>query len=279
LALAAGAWIAIDYERPQFLPADTSRFADSFPPPPADESEQTRRELEELLSMQRSRDAADVAAARADRRKDVDRFYGALGFDQGNPPHLPALRSLMEAVEDDVSRYVRAPKLEFARARPYVIDPSIEPCIGDVAGDRSYPSGHATYGYVVAYLLADMAPGRRAALLARADEFARSRALCGVHYPSDLEAGRAGARWLADHLLASPEYRAAAARAGAELRTALAKTQGSGHSSAKRAPPRLALVPTDTRPLCRAAMRATMASPRPKPPVSRLRLVSSRVNA
>ena len=52
-----------------------------------------------------------------------------------------------------------------------------------------------------------------------------------------------------------------------------------GHSSASRAPPRLALESAIARPPCRAAIRATMASPRPNPPVSRLRLVSSRVKA
>jgi acid phosphatase (class A) len=279
LAVVAGTWVAIDYRPPRFLAADTSEFVAIFPPPPAAGSAQERRELDELLQLQRTRGAADVEAARDDRRKDVDRFYEALGLDQRQPPPLRKLRSLMNDVEDDVSRYVRAPKKKFARHRPYVVEPAIQPCIGDVAGDRSYPSGHAAYGYVVAYLLADMALERRDALLARADEFARSRALCGVHFPSDLEAGRTGARWIVDRLLASPDYRAAAGEAAAELRTALGNTQPAGHSSANRAPPRLALPLTDTRPRCRAAILATIASPRPNPPVSRLRLVSSRVKA
>jgi acid phosphatase (class A) len=279
LALVAGAWVAIDYEPPRFLPADTGEFVAIFPPPPATGSAQERRELDELLALQRTRGATDVQAARDDRRKDVDRFYAALGLDPRQPPPLQKLRALMNDVEDDVSRYVRAPKRQFARNRPYVVEPAIQPCIGDVAGDRSYPSGHAAYGYVVAYLLADMAPERRDALVARADEFARARALCGVHFPSDLEAGRIGARWIADRLLASPDYRAAASAAAAELRAALANAQPAGHSSANRAPPSPVLLLTDTRPRCSAAILATIASPSPNPPVSRLRLVSSRVNA
>ncbi len=279
LALAAGAWVAIEHEPPRFLPADADKFVAIFPPPPARGSREERRELDELLALQRARTAADVEASRDDRRKDVDRFYAALGLDPRNPPRLPKLRSLMEDVEDDVSRYVRAPKKKFARNRPYVVEPAIQPCIGDVAGDRSYPSGHATYGYAVAYLLAEMVPERHAALIERADAFARARMVCGVHFFSDLEAGRLGASWLVAHLLDSPEYQAAAAGARAELREALGNVQPAGHSSANRAPPRLALAPTVTRPRCKDAILATIASPRPKPPVSRLRLVSSRVNA
>lgn len=280
LAIAAGTWVAIEYEPPRFLAADTSEFVAIFPPPPARGSPEERRELDELLALQRSRTPADVEASRDDRRTDVDRFYEALGVDSRTPPALPKLHSLMEDVEDDVNRYVRAPKKNFARSRPYVVEPAIQPCIGDVAGDRSYPSGHATYGYVVAYLLAEMVPERHAALIKRADAFARARMVCGVHFFSDLEAGRLGASWLVAHLLVSPGYQVAAAEARAELRSALGLSQVPvGHSSANLAPPRLALAPTVTRPRCKEAIRATIASPSPKPPVSRLRLVSSRVNA
>ncbi|HEU4781241.1 MAG TPA: phosphatase PAP2 family protein, partial [Steroidobacteraceae bacterium] len=85
----------------------------------------------------------------------------------------------------------------------------------------SYPSGHATYGYVMAYLLADMVPERRQALITRAQEFARQRMVCGVHFPSDLEAGHQGASWLVQRFLASDAYRAAAKPAREELRAAL----------------------------------------------------------
>jgi acid phosphatase (class A) len=90
-----------------------------------------------------------------------------------------------------------------------------------VAGDLSYPSGHATYGYLMAYLLADMVPERRDQLIARAGVFASQRAVCGVHFPSDLEAGRKGAEWLAEQFRGSSDYRNAAAIAASDLRLAL----------------------------------------------------------
>jgi acid phosphatase (class A) len=124
-------------------------------------------------------------------------------------------------VESDVRAYVRAPKERFRRRRPYEIESRLDPCIGDVQGDLSYPSGHATYGYVMAYLLSELVPERREALSKRADEFARQRMVCGVHFRSDLEAGRAGARALIGMLHESAEFRRDAVEAAEELRAAL----------------------------------------------------------
>ncbi len=213
-------------ERPSYLTGVTEDFAALFTAPPAPGSAATRAELEELLELQRTRSAADVEAARADRKKDVSRFFGALGFDARDAPALPALTALMDQVERDMGPYVRAAKQRFLRLRPYEIEPRIETCIGDVRDDQSYPSGHATYGYVMAYLLRDMVPEREAQLLARADQFARQRMVCGVHFRSDLEAGRAGARWLAAAIGADPGYRQDANVAMAELRAALGLPRG-----------------------------------------------------
>jgi acid phosphatase (class A) len=204
-----------------YLTRVTADFVAIFEEPPARDSAATRGELERLLELQSTRTEAEVAAARADRKTDVRRFYRALGFADGANPDLPLLRELMTRVENDIRPYVRAAKDRFRRLRPYEIDSRIEPCIDHVRGDLSYPSGHATYGYVMAYLLSEMVPQRRAQLLARGEEFARQRMVCGVHFGSDIEAGRAGAHWLAFALEGDPGYRQDANAATAELRAAL----------------------------------------------------------
>jgi acid phosphatase (class A) len=206
---------------PRFLTATAAEFVELFPPPPAANSVQTRSELDVLLAMQARRTPAAVEAARADRKTEISRFASALTIDPRRLRALPALDALADQVEDDERRYVRAAKNHFVRLRPYEVDARIEPCITDVRGDLSYPSGHATYGFLVAYLLSDMVPERRAALMARAQEFARQRMLCGVHFPSDIAAGQKAAEWLAQRFLASATYRAAAAPAARELRAAI----------------------------------------------------------
>jgi len=233
---------------PNYLDGDTAPFVASFDPPPRPGSPDTRSELDTLLELQRMRSEAQVAAARADRKTEVSRFYPALGLDADSPPALPRVNRLAERVEDDVRLYVRAAKRHFRRLRPAEIEPRITPCIGGVKEDLSYPSGHASFGYAMAYMLADLVPEWRTPLESRADEFALQRMVCGVHFRSDIEAGKRGAHWLIGRMRESPSYRADAQDAAEELRAALRSAQGAGHSSASRAPPSDALAPADARP-------------------------------
>jgi acid phosphatase (class A) len=205
----------------RYLSGETEEFVERFGPPPAAGSAETRRELDELLELQRRRTPAQVAAAQADRKKDVSRFLAALGLDPAQGPPLPALHRFTDTAEADIRPYVRAVKDKFRRLRPYEIEPKLEPCIGDVAGDLSYPSGHATYAFVVGALLSELVPERRAALTLRAEEFARQRLVCGVHFPSDLEAGRRGAEFFVGKMHESAAFERDEDAARTELRAAL----------------------------------------------------------
>ncbi len=211
----------LQHDRHTYLSGVTTNFVAIFTPPPARDSPATRVELDELLELQKTRTEAEVAAARADRKTEIERFYGALGFPEGANPDLPLLGTLVEDVEDETRLYVRAAKEKFRRLRPYEIEPRLKPCIDNVRGDLSYPSGHANYGYVMAYLLREMVPEREEQLIARADEFARQRMVCGVHFNSDIEAGRKGALWLIAAFNGDPTYRQDWNKAMAELRAAL----------------------------------------------------------
>jgi acid phosphatase (class A) len=221
LAIAGAVHWWLQHDRHTYLTGVTTDFVALFAAPPAPDSPATRQELDELLELQRTRTPAEVAAARADRKTEIQRFYVALGFPVDANPDLPLLRALAERVEDDTRPYVRAAKDKFRRLRPYEIEPRMEPCIAHVRGDLSYPSGHANYGYVMVDLLREMVPERDRQLIARADEFARQRMVCGVHFASDIAAGREGASWLVTMLNDSAEYRKDATAAMAELRAAL----------------------------------------------------------
>jgi acid phosphatase (class A) len=219
-ALAVAALIGWFQQRDalHYLAPPDATFITQFPPPSTPESAATR---DELLAMQATRTAAQVEAARADRKTRIERFYGALGLAETAPPDLPRLQRLAKRVEEDVRFQVRVVKDHYRRLRPYEIEPRLEPCIDNVQGDLSYPSGHAAYAWSMAYLLAEMVPERRAALEARAAEFARQRMMCGVHFRSDLEAGRHAARLLLSAMDTDTEFRAERAAATAELRAAL----------------------------------------------------------
>jgi acid phosphatase (class A) len=220
VATAGGvAWLGQD--TPAYLDGRTDEFVALFPAPPAPDSPLSRNELDLLLQLQRTRTAAEVAAAQADRKTTLLRFAGALGTDEQSMKSLRRLNRLAQAVEDAARPYVRAAKHHFRRLRPGEIEPLIKPCIGDVQGDLSYPSGHANYAFLMGHLLSELVPERRAALESRATEFARQRLVCGVHFPSDIEAGRMSATWLWEAMRRNPRFAGDAADAARELRAAL----------------------------------------------------------
>jgi acid phosphatase (class A) len=216
---ALSAWFQRDVAH--YLLDDPAPFAQRFSAPPPSDPASNRHELAQLLELQASRTAEHVALARADRKTRIQRFYPALGFDADAPPDLPELERLAENVEDDVRIHVRAAKERFRRLRPYEIEPRLEPCIQDVKGDLSYPSGHAAFAHSMALLLVRMVPERRRQVEERAREFANQRMVCGVHFRSDLLAGQQAAEWLLDDMAKVPAFRDDVRAATRELRAAL----------------------------------------------------------
>ena len=71
----------------------------------------------------------------------------------------------------------------------------------------SFPSGHTTYGYMGALVLAEMVPERFQQMMARAAEYGDDRIIMGAHYAMDVLAGRTLATYDLAHLLANdPVY-------------------------------------------------------------------------
>ncbi|WP_407530387.1 phosphatase PAP2 family protein [Methylobacterium oryzisoli] len=71
----------------------------------------------------------------------------------------------------------------------------------------SYPSGHTTYGYTEAVVLAILVPERYQQMIARAAEYGNNRIVVGAHYAMDVLGGRAVALHAVAHLLANdPAY-------------------------------------------------------------------------
>lgn len=81
----------------------------------------------------------------------------------------------------------------YMRTRPFVVfnhhtcQPADEPALRK---NGSYPSGHTTYGTLLALVLSQAKPERAKELAERAWEFGQSRVICGAHWQSDVNAGR-----------------------------------------------------------------------------------------
>jgi acid phosphatase (class A) len=84
----------------------------------------------------------------------------------------------------------KMPSVRPAASSPLPPDSPCTPSTGENAYSYSYPSGHATVGTMMAILLAEIVPERRTALFAAGWEYGEARVISGVHFPSDVEAGR-----------------------------------------------------------------------------------------
>jgi acid phosphatase (class A) len=77
---------------------------------------------------------------------------------------------------------------------------------------------------MTAILLANMVPEKREALFARGWEYGRNRVVGGVHYPSDVEAGRIEATVLVSAMMQNPAFKTDFAASRAELRQVIGLT-------------------------------------------------------
>ncbi|ACL58629.1 acid phosphatase [Methylobacterium nodulans] len=158
---------------------------------------------------------ADVAGGASHLLAD---FSCALGT-RLDPARLPAVMGLLERARLDVVAAVDRPKAHFARVRPHVGN-DLPICVERserLAKSNSYPSGHATEGWTYALILAAAAPAQATAILRRGRIYGESRLVCGVHWRSDVEAGRTTGAALFAALQGDAAFRADLDRARAEL--------------------------------------------------------------
>jgi len=121
----------------------------------------------------------------------------------------PALYRLLARLMTDAADVERPAKALYRRPRPFV-EVGGPICVTPdayLAKSYSYPSGHSTYSWTVALVLDEIAPDRAGAILTRARTYGESRVVCGVHYESDVQAGRVAATALFGALQANRAFR------------------------------------------------------------------------
>jgi len=177
-----------------------------LPEPPATDSPTTRAELAELHRIQDARTPEQIAQAKADDAEEDIFVYKSILGPGFTPEALPLTAALGAHVKNEESVVGGIIKRSFQRPRPYQIDSSLHPVCPAKSQNDSYPSGHSLSGYLEAFTLAELLPARRTEILARADEYAHNRTVCGVHYPSDVEASRRVAYAVMGYLLATPKF-------------------------------------------------------------------------
>ena len=182
-----------------------------LPPPPAPGS--TALALDEELNKQtlRLRGTARWELAASDAIPDSGRAFSCAAVLPISEKNSPALYTLLRRSAADVGPVVTRTKKLHQRKRPFLINkqPTCVPRAEEVtAYDGSYPSGHTAAGWLWALILAELVPEKTDAILARGWEYGQSRAVCNVHYQSDVTAGRTVGSALVARLHANEEFRA-----------------------------------------------------------------------
>ncbi|MCZ8544645.1 phosphatase PAP2 family protein [Mesorhizobium qingshengii] len=190
-----------------------------LPPPPANDSAQTKAELGEVLTLQVTRTPEMVASAVADADENVWRFANVMG-PKFNKETLPKFSAFFDRVVATEGAVVDPAKDVWKRPRPHKLSDLVKPAV-KLSSSGSWPSGHATVGTMMGIILSDMVPEKRAEIMARAAEYAHNREVGGIHYASDVEMGKISGSVIAAVLLNRDDFKAEYEAARAELRSDL----------------------------------------------------------
>jgi acid phosphatase (class A) len=224
LAQTAPAPVAAKMARkPIFVTPEQLPVAAILPNPPADNSVRGKAELREVHRLQETRTAEQVAHAKADdAEEDMFIFKDVLG-EKFTPTSLPLTALLSAHLHSDEGVIVNPAKQFFQKLRPFNFDSTVTPVCKTNSNvkDYGYPSGHAATGYLEALALIQIVPEKRDAILARADDYAHSRVVCGVHYPADGAASKAVAYAMMALMMNNPQFQKELAAAREETRKLL----------------------------------------------------------
>ncbi|MBB4098653.1 acid phosphatase [Sphingomonas kyeonggiensis] len=194
-ALMLAAWLALTamgqaQDSGPYLPPD--RVPDGLailPPPPTPGSPAARADRAIFEATRKLEGTPRWRIATEDVTNDpLDRFACALGM-KLDAKRAPALARLLDRA--GTGPLVNPVKAHYRAPRPYLGTnaPICEPKTRHLAENGDYPSGHAANGWLEGLILAELVPDRATAILARARAYGESRAVCGSHSVSAVQAG------------------------------------------------------------------------------------------
>jgi acid phosphatase (class A) len=212
---ASASVVAQDPEPGYVFPGADLHIQSWLPAPPPRDSLGQAADVQTILSLRSDVDGSrGIEAHEDDVYKPADiaaRFDFILGIhlDAKTAPHTLHLMQLLSNDAEWLMRPVKHAVADGGRQRPFVDYPSLHTCA--ITYERlgktgSYPSGHASLGWMWGNILAELAPAHADALIARGIAFGDSRVVCGFHYPTDIVAGRLSAAALLERLHADKHF-------------------------------------------------------------------------
>lgn len=195
---------------------------------------------------QAAADVIEYANAPSRKNSDSGKYFFANATTNGKIPVSPQALTILKENGGETDVFGKsygfpagtAGADAYGNSRPFQTEPSVTRIAGpdylNVSTDNtaynrgpimnlidspSYPSGHTTYGYTGALLLALLVPERYTEMIARGAEYGNDRILMGSHYTMDVLGGRTLATYDMAHLLANdPAYATVTLKRGTVLK-------------------------------------------------------------
>lgn len=179
-----------------------------LPDPPLNNSDTTKKELEYLSKLTKSRTEKDVALImQVDKEPNVLYIDTLKKFGLSFPvDEFNRAWNIIHPVIMNLKYYHNRPR-PLQLAQIYGIN--IKTLETDSAQTPSYPSGHSAYAATSAYLLAAKHPEYSGEFFDKVGIVSKCRMMQGVHYPSDTEASMVitGAIWEDIRYKLFPQYK------------------------------------------------------------------------
>jgi acid phosphatase (class A) len=179
----AGATVDLYYLTPDSLPVGTW-----LPGPPEPDSAEQQADIDAVLKFQSTRTKADCARAKSEVDVTLKHFFGPV-YGPLTTKEVSELKKLFDKVGNDAGYFVGMEKSVWKRPRPFLADKEVHPCVFREP-TYSYPSGHSTISHTFAQILDLVFPDRKVQIDARADQIAEDRVMGGVHFLTDIAAGK-----------------------------------------------------------------------------------------
>ena len=179
-----------------------------------------------------------LATAHAELRppEAAQHFDCALGARLAGTPRPALTRLMTRLLVDSAAVSARMAELH-PRPRPSAVDRGLEPCQRLEAATRdtpSWPAAAAVVGAAYGEMFAELAPDRAEAARFIGRELGRSRVVCRMNWPQDVEAGRAAGRRIYSTAHATAEFQADLEAARAEVAAARAEGLSNPSCAAER---------------------------------------------
>ncbi|MGE0257876.1 MAG: hypothetical protein AB7H71_00935 [Alphaproteobacteria bacterium] len=198
----------------EFAATDWRNQADPGPPP---DQETTNTEIDHLISLATTEREARMSEIIAQYSEHHLYYLGLLMVQRESHPATYLLLKIATRITSMTMAYF---KYQYKRPRPVQYCPALMPPL-DTTAHPSYPNGHALFGLMKSYCVADAVPEMLDPMLVLAERVWRNAEVGGFHFPSDAVASRKIADAAMPLLRTCPTYQDAVAAARQEWQVSL----------------------------------------------------------